>query len=81
MVGKPIPSEFRAKARARVNAIVGVAIGREPKGGDVERIFRFGIESVQNRASDDEWVSAILKHPRFRDYVLARARERAGPKS
>lgn len=72
-----IPSEFRAKARARVNAIVGVAIGREPKGGDVERIFRHGLESAQNRAPDNEWVSAILNHAKFKDYVLARARERA----
>jgi hypothetical protein len=72
-----IPSEFRGKTRARVNAIVGLAIGREPKGAQVERIFRRGLESAQNRQGYDQWVRSILDHPRFTDYVLARARERS----
>ena len=76
-----IPSEYRSKARARVNAIVGLAIGREPKGGNVERIFKRGIESAQNRQGYDEWARAILDHPEFKNYVLARARERASLKS
>ena len=75
-----IPSEYRAKARARVNAIVGLAIGREPKGGNVERIFKHGIESAQNRQGYDEWTRSILDHPKFKNYVLARARERASSK-
>ncbi len=72
-----IPAEYRGKARAQVNAIVGLAIGREPKGGQVERIFKHGLEAAQNRQGHGEWARAILEHPRFTHYVLARARERA----
>jgi hypothetical protein len=72
-----IPAEYRGKVRAKVNAIVGLAIGREPKGGNVDRIFKHGLEASQNRQGKNEWVQAILEHPKFTDYVLARARERA----
>jgi hypothetical protein len=72
-----IPSEFRHKARASVNAIVGLAIGREPKGGDVRRIFRRGLEETQNREGQNMWIRHIVSHERFKDYVLARARDRA----
>lgn len=73
-----IPAEFRPKTRSSVNAIIGIAIGREPKGGDVRKIFRRGIEAAQNREEANMWVAHVLSHPRFTDYVLARARERAG---
>lgn len=72
-----IPPEFRHKARASVNAIVGLAIGREPKGGSLERIYRLGMEEAQNREGADVWVRRILSHDKFADYVLARARERS----
>ena len=76
-----IPAEYRGKARAQVNAIVGLAIGREPKGAPVERIFKRGLEATQNRQGEGEWVRAILEHPRFGDYVLARSRERAAQRA
>lgn len=72
-----IPAEFRTRARASVNAIIGAAIGKEPKGGDVGRIFRRGMEAAQNRQNESAWVQYVLSHPSFRDYVLARSRERA----
>lgn len=72
-----IPPEFRPKARASVNAIVGVAIGREPKGNSVERIYKTGLEATQNRESESMWVRHVLSHSDFKNYVLARSRERA----
>jgi len=72
-----IPPEYRRKTQQQINAIVGIAIGREPKGADVKRIYRRGIEASQNRENADYWVSKILTHKSFNDYVLGRARERA----
>ncbi|WP_379922421.1 ImmA/IrrE family metallo-endopeptidase [Erythrobacter sp. R86502] len=73
-----IPPEYRRKTQQQINAIIGIAIGREPKGGDVKRIYRRGIEASQNREDADFWVSKLLSHESFCDYVLGRARERAG---
>jgi hypothetical protein len=72
-----IPAEFRPSTRASINAIVGLAIGREPKGSPVERIFKNGIEAIQNRRGKNTWLTEIIADERFTDYVLARARERA----
>ena len=72
-----IPPECRLKSRLSINAIVGLAIGREPKGGQVDRIYKRGIEAAQNRENENLWVKEVVAHPRFSDYVLARARERA----
>ena len=72
-----IPPEFRPKTRSSVNAIIGAAIGKEPKGSEVGRIFRRGLESAQNRESNDIWVQHTIEHERFRDYILARAQERS----
>lgn len=72
-----IPAEFRAKTRSSVNAIIGRAIGREPKGAPVARIYKQGMEAIQNRERESTWVKSVLSHSKFKDYVLARARERA----
>jgi hypothetical protein len=72
-----IPAEYRPKVRASVNAVIGLAIGREPKGGDVRRIFRRGMEALQNREANNPWVKHVISHPKFADYILARARDRA----
>jgi hypothetical protein len=72
-----IPAEFRPKARASVNAIIGLAIGKESKGAPVNRIYRRGMEGAQNRESESIWVKHVLTHDRFKDYVLSRSRERA----
>ncbi|MHA6769356.1 ImmA/IrrE family metallo-endopeptidase [Sphingobium ummariense] len=72
-----IPPEFRHKSRQSVNAIIGWAIGREPRGSQVDRIYKQGIEAAQNRESESQWVRNVILHPRFNDYILARARERA----
>lgn len=72
-----IPPEFRLKTRASVNAIIGLAIGREEKGAPVGLIFKHGLEAAQNRDGGNAWVRHAVAHPRFADYVLARSRERA----
>ncbi|WP_298852917.1 ImmA/IrrE family metallo-endopeptidase [uncultured Sphingomonas sp.] len=72
-----IPPEFRSKTRASVNAMIGLAIGREPKGAPVEAIYKHGLEAAQNRGGANRWVSYAVSHQNFGDYVLARSRERA----
>jgi hypothetical protein len=73
-----IPPEFRAKTRASVNAVIGLAIGRAPKGAEVDIIYKHGLEAAQNREAGSTWVAYAIAHARFTDYILARARERAG---
>lgn len=72
-----IPPEERQRVRSSVNAIVGLAIGRVPKGTDVAVIYRRGLESIQNRTSENYWIARTLANGHIKDYVLARARERA----
>ena len=72
-----IPAEFRPRIRSSVNAIVGAAIGMEPKGGDVTRTYKRGMEATQNRENQSTFVNHVLSHPKFKDYVLARSRDRA----
>jgi hypothetical protein len=72
-----IPPEFRLKTRASVNAMIGLAIGREPRGAPVEAIYKRGLEASQNREGSTPWVRHAVTHARFADYVLARSRERA----
>jgi hypothetical protein len=72
-----IPPEFRLKARASVNAVIGLAIGREPRGAPVDVIYKHGLEAAHNREGGNPWVRRAVAHPRFADYVLARSRERA----
>lgn len=72
-----IPPAFRPKTRASVNAIVGLAIGRVPKGSPVGKVFKHGLEAAQNRRDESQWVKHVISHPCFSDYVLARARDRA----
>jgi IrrE N-terminal-like domain len=72
-----IPTEYRQSARASVNAIIGSAIGKEQKGAPVERIFKRGMEAIQNRPSNNPWMQEVISDDRFRAYVLARARERS----
>ncbi|WP_168355923.1 ImmA/IrrE family metallo-endopeptidase [Sphingomonas gei] len=72
-----IPAEYRYKTRASVNAMIGLAIGREPKGGDVGRIYRRGIEAAHNRENQNKWVARAVSHHEFKNYILARARDRA----
>jgi hypothetical protein len=74
---KDIPAEFRAKARSSVNAIIGLAIGRSPKGASVDVIYKHGLEAAQNRQDQSKWVKHVIADSRFNDYVLARSRERA----
>ncbi len=72
-----IPAQERVRTRARLNAIIGFAIGKEPKGSSVRKIYRRGLEASQNRSDRDPWVAAAISHPSFRKYVLGRAHERA----
>lgn len=72
-----VPPEFRTKTRASLAAIIGLAIGKEPKGAPVEKIYLRGMEAAQNRDSESFWVAQSIEDQRFESYVLARARERA----
>lgn len=72
-----IPTEYRQSARASINAVIGNAIGREPRGSEVERIYKRGIEAIQNRLGLSPWIADIINDERFVDYVPARSRERA----
>lgn len=73
-----IPAEFRAKTRASVNAIIGAAIGKEPKGASITVIYKRGMEAAQNRESESTWVRYTISHARFKEYILARSRDRSG---
>lgn len=72
-----VPIEHRTAARRRVNAVIGHAIGQVPKGTPVEQIYRRGLENSQNRSDRDRSLAAVITHPEFRDYVLARAYDRS----
>ena len=72
-----VPPEDRSRIRASVNAIVGLGIGREPRGSAVGKIYRRGIESIQNRSSEDYWLNVVMEDERLPSYILARSRERA----
>jgi hypothetical protein len=72
-----IPTEYRQSTRASINAVVGRAIGEEQKGAPVERIYKRGIEAVQNRSGQNPWMAEVINDERFANYVLARARERS----
>ncbi len=72
-----VPFEHRVRTQNRVNAVIGVAIGKAPKGAPVDEIYRHGLEASQNRADRDQWLAAVIAHPDYKDYVLARAYERS----
>lgn len=72
-----IPVEHRTVTRQRLNAVIGYAIGQVPKGSPVEQVYRRGLEASQNRSDRDRWLAAVIAHPDFGDYVLARAHERS----
>lgn len=72
-----IPSEARRQARASVNAIIGSAFGRVKRGSPVSETYKIGLEAIQNRNPEDFWLKHVLEHETIKDYVLARARERA----
>jgi Zn-dependent peptidase ImmA (M78 family) len=72
-----LPSEHREITRSRVNAVVGVAIGRLPKGAPVDLIYQSALEACQNRNDRDRWLPVVFGHPLFSDYLLARCHERA----
>lgn len=72
-----VPLEYRPRTRQRVNAIIGNAMGKTPRGTPVEEVYRRMLEASQNRSDRDPWVAALLKHPDYEKYLLGRAYERA----
>lgn len=72
-----LPPEHRSRTRSRVNAVIGYAIGKTPRGAPVGDIYRRGLEASQNRTDRDKWLAAVIGHPEYKDYVLARAYERS----
>jgi IrrE N-terminal-like domain len=71
-----VPRDQRAQVRQRLNAIIGLAIGKLPKGSPVEELYQRAIEALTNR-SDDIQLRASMAHPLFMSYVLARVYERS----
>jgi Zn-dependent peptidase ImmA (M78 family) len=72
-----VPDSKRKQLQGQVNAIVGYAIGKEPKGAPVDAIYARTVQSLQNRSAPDPHLNMLLNHPRFDDYVLSRVFERA----
>lgn len=72
-----IPIGDRAKTRHQLNAIVGYAIGKLPKGTPAEQIYQRALEGLQNRSDRNPHVRAVRSHPDFHKYVLARVYERS----
>ncbi|NYT41541.1 ImmA/IrrE family metallo-endopeptidase [Sphingomonas sp. R-74633] len=72
-----VPEEKSEQIRRQINAIVGYAIGKEPKGSPVDVIYARAVASLQNRSSADMHLSMLLSHPKFDDYVLSRVYERS----
>lgn len=72
-----VPGTKRKLIQTQLNAIVGYAIGKEPRGAPVDAIYARTVESLQNRSAPDPHLNMLLHHPRFDDYVLARVYERA----
>ena len=69
----------QAEVRQRLNAIVGYAIGKLPKGSSVEELYQRALEGLMNRSDRDPDLLAAMSHPEFMTYVLARVYERAEP--
>lgn len=72
-----IPPDSQKTTVARVNAIVGYAIGRLPKGTAVDEIYGRALAATKNRVNSDPWLDDLINHKRFDEYLLARCYERA----
>jgi Zn-dependent peptidase ImmA (M78 family) len=72
-----VPSSERKKTQMQLNAIIGYAIGKLPKGTPVDQLYMRALEGLQNRSDYNPYVVAARHHPDFHDYVLARVHERA----
>lgn len=72
-----IPESERFKTRQQINAIVGLALGKLPKGTAAEILYQRVLVSLQNRSDHNTHVVMVRKHPDFDAYVLARIHERA----
>jgi hypothetical protein len=72
-----VPESKRKQIQTQVNAIVGYAIGKEPKGASVDVIYARAVQSLQSRSAADAHLNMILSHPKFDDYVLGRVFERS----
>jgi hypothetical protein len=71
-----VPLDHRVQVCQRLNAIIGFAIGKLPKGSPVEELYQRAIEALTNR-SDDFQLRPSMEHPLFMSYVLARVYERS----
>jgi Zn-dependent peptidase ImmA (M78 family) len=72
-----VPEDLRQVTLARINAVVGYAIGRLPKGSPVDELYGRALAATKNRTDRDPWLDEAIHHKRFNDYVLARCYERA----
>ncbi len=72
-----VPAEHRAITRSRVNAVVGSAFGRTPKGTAADKIYAVALQATQNRTDRDIWLRTVFRHGDFQSYLVARCHAHA----
>jgi IrrE N-terminal-like domain len=72
-----VPDDKKHKAKQQLNAIVGLPIGKIPRGGSPSLMYKNVLESIQIRYDENPHVANAVKHPLFLEYALARIYERA----
>lgn len=76
-IAETIPGPKRTQVCQRLNAIVGYAIGKLPRGTPVEELYQRALEGLMNRSDSDNDLKAAMAHKDFMFYVLARVYDRA----
>lgn len=76
-----LPVDVRHKTLTKVNAVVGYAIGRLPKGSPEDELYGRALAATKNRVDHDPWLHEAISHTRFNEYLLARCYERSEPES
>lgn len=72
-----VPLEHQKQTLTRVNAIVGYAVGRLPKGSPVDELYGRVLAATKNRVDQDPWLAEVINDKRFDSYILARCYDRA----
>lgn len=72
-----IPEEHRFLTQQRVNAVLGAAFSRARKAQTADEFYLFALEQCQNRNDQDPWLKAIVDHPDFPRYLIARCHQQA----
>lgn len=76
-----IPEEHRFLTQQRVNAVIGAAFSRARKAQTADELYLAALEQCQNRNDRDRWLKAIVDHPDFPSYLIARCHQQAKKRS